>query len=857
LKRQNDTMVHFDDQKPLARPPHDRMLRIGGLLILAVVYFASAKLGLSMAFVAEQVSPVWPPTGIALAAVLLFGYRVWPAIAIAAFLANWTAHEPIPTAFGIALGNTLEALLAAWLLRRARFDNSLERVRDVIALILLAAALSTMAAATIGVTSLCLGGVELPALRRPIEWSDFTSLWSVWWLGDAMGALVVAPAILTWTTRRNLLPWRRPVEAAALLAGLVATSLFAFVTGWITNLEQSSLAYVVFPFVIWAALRFGQPGTTLVTLIASGLTILATLHSLGPFGLGPLHDRLLMLQMFMGVVAITGLLLGAALAERHRADAAVRASKEELAATVDELQTLLNMLPVGIFIAQDASCSHITMNPAGAAMLNIPHGADASKTGPHAAILPFRVLRGGAEVPGEELPMQRAARTGIPVAGEEFDVVRGDGTQITLYEYASPLFDATGNVRGCLGVFVDITDRKQVEEALKQIDRRKDEFLATLAHELRNPLAPIRAGVDFLRITDLHDPASKEVLAMLDRQVHQIGRLVNDLLDVSRVTSGKVRLELESTDLAAVVARAVETSRPLIDNYRHELAVSLPADPLPLHADPTRLAQVFSNLLNNAAKYSDPGGRIVLSASQRDGAAVVRVRDTGHGIDPHVLPRVFDLFVQGDHSLTRAEGGLGIGLTLVHRIVEMHGGSVQAFSDGPGKGSEFVIRLPLSDGCQVSGVKCQRPELLTPETAHQPQGGHPTPDCCRVLIVDDNIDAARSLQLLLKRDGHDVRTTHTGMSALETVPDFRPDVVLLDIGMPELDGYEVARCIRQQPYGNDLALIAVTGWGQPDDLRRATAAGFNDHLTKPVDLAKLKDIIARLCSAAQATENAG
>ncbi len=680
-------------QRSTAAAPGKTLRWLAGALVLAAVYFAAAKLGLSLAFLAEQVSAVWPPTGIALAAVLLYGYRVWPGIAVGAFLANVTANEPILTACGIAAGNTLEAVIGAWLLKRVvGFDNALESMRDAIGLILLAAMLSTMVSATIGVTSLCLGEVFLPALERPIEWSDFGPLWWTWWLGDALGALVVAPVLLTWVSGGGKRVLGRPAEAGALIVGLVAASWLAFLGDFTTDLGGVSLAYIVFPFVIWAALRFGQPGTTAVTLVAAALTIWATLNSLGPFGTGPIHERLLLLQVFMGVVAVTALVLGAALAERRRG-----------------------------------------------------------------------------------------------------------------------------------------------EEALTAADRRKDEFLATLAHELRNPLAPIRTGVDFLRLTETHDAESRNVLEMLDRQVQQMTRLVDDLLDVSRVTSGKIRLQLQSVDLETVVGQAIETSRPLYEARGHEVAVFLPSRPLVLQADATRLAQVFANLLNNAATYSDRPGHITLTADQEGHDVVVRVRDTGYGIDRETLPHVFDLFTQGDHSLTRSGGGLGIGLTLVSRLVEMHGGSVQAFSEGPGKGSEFVVRLPIAPAASHAG---KPPREDAPRRALE--------TAQRILVVDDNLDAAHSLERLLRTDGHKVQVTFSGLAALASAASWQPDVVLLDIGLPDIDGYEVARHIRSHSWGKDVVLIAVTGWGQPDDRKRAMDAGFNHHLTKPVEYAAMSDLLARL-----------
>jgi signal transduction histidine kinase len=359
-------------------------------------------------------------------------------------------------------------------------------------------------------------------------------------------------------------------------------------------------------------------------------------------------------------------------------------------------------------------------------------------------------------------------------------------------------------------------------EALREADRRKDEFLAMLAHELRNPLAPIRNALQILKMPRVDEATAGRSRDVMERQVHHLVRLVDDLLDVSRVMRGKIELRRERVELAAVVARAVETVQPLVDARRHELSVRLPPEPLPLDADPVRLAQVVGNLLTNAARYTEPGGRIRLAAERSGGEAVLRVRDDGIGIAPDVLPHVFELFVQADHAAARAQGGLGVGLTLVKNLVGLHGGSVEAHSGGPGEGSEFVVRLPLA----------------APGGGGEPAGGgaEPAPPPGRrLLVVDDNVDAADSLAVLLRLRGHEVRVAYGGAAALEAAEAYTPDVVFLDIGMPGMDGYEVARLLRRRPGLGGVVLAALTGWGQEEDRRRTADAGFDHHLVKPVD----------------------
>ena len=376
-------------------------------------------------------------------------------------------------------------------------------------------------------------------------------------------------------------------------------------------------------------------------------------------------------------------------------------------------------------------------------------------------------------------------------------------------------------------------ENARLYDDLREADRRKDEFLATLAHELRNPLAPIRNALEIMRLAGTSGAAAEQVRTMIQRQLTQMVRLVDDLLDVSRITRGKIELRKERVELAAVVASALETGRPLIEASGHELTVTIPPEPIPLDADLTRLAQVFSNLLQNAAKYTEQGGHVWLTAERHGGEVVVKIRDTGLGIPAEMLPRIFEMFIQVDRSLERSQGGLGVGLTLVKRLVEMHGGSVEARSDGAGMGSEFTVRLPVA--VALASHQPQPPKGEGEKTAG--------PVKRRILVVDDNKDAADSLSMMLRITGMEVRTAYDGLEAVEVAAAFNPDVVLLDIGLPKLNGYEAARRIREQPWGKDMVLVAVTGWGQEEDRRRSQEAGFNGHMVKPVDPAALQQLL--------------
>ncbi|MHB1557980.1 MAG: hybrid sensor histidine kinase/response regulator [Isosphaeraceae bacterium] len=650
--------------------------------------------------------------------------------------------------------------------------------------------------------------------------------------------------------------------------------------------------------------------------------------------------------------------------ERLRAEEAIRALTRDMQRRVAEFQALLEVIPIGIAIADDPECRRIWCNPALYELLRLPPESNASLSAPAGEHPDFRVFENGRELEPRELPMQVAVATGSEVRGVRQDVLLRDGSWITMLNYAVPLYDESGRIRGGLCASVDVTaheqtrqalrdseqrwrtmaealpnlvwtdlpdgqcdwlssqwgkytgipeqellglrwletvvhpddrertmacwvaacadeadydleyrirrhdgqyrwfrtrgvpirddggrivywfgtctdieDYKRAEAALQETDRRKDEFLATLAHELRNPLAPIRNALNILRMPSVDSRTVGHSLAMMERQVHHLVRLVDDLLDVSRVMRGKITLHPERVELARTIAHAVETAEPMVAAQGHELAVTMPDPSLTIDADPVRLAQVVGNLLANAAKYSERGGRIELDARREGDRAIIRVRDTGVGIAPEVLPRIFDLFVQGDHSSTRSQGGLGIGLTLVRNLVELHGGTVEARSDGPGRGAEFIVRLPAEPGDRagLAGPRAGRAGRREASRASH-----------RILVVDDNRDAADSLALWLRMQGHKVEVAHDGPSALEAAASFRPRLVLLDLGMSGMDGFEVARRLRGRPDADGVRLAALTGWGGHEYRRRTLEAGFDHHLVKPVEPRKLDDLLESL-----------
>lgn len=427
---------------------------------------------------------------------------------------------------------------------------------------------------------------------------------------------------------------------------------------------------------------------------------------------------------------------------------------------------------------------------------------------------------------------------------EHFETVRlaKDGHGIHISLTVSPIRDPEGRIIGASKIARDVTERQRAEqerreavEALEEADRRKDEFLALLAHELRNPLAPLRNGLQVMRLAAGNADLVAKTRDMMDRQLYHMVRLIDDLLDVSRISRNKMELRRSRVLLADVVSSAVETARPALEAAGHELTVVLPPEPVHLDADLTRLAQVFSNLLTNSAKYTERGGRIRLTATREGDEVLVAVLDTGIGIPAFALPNVFDMFSQVDRSTERSTGGLGIGLALVKGLVEMHGGAVEAASPGEGKGSTFTVRLPvLKDRAE--------PPSEAPEESRADSSGPKR----RILVVDDNEDSAASMATMLQLLGNEARVASDGVEAVELAEQFHPQVILMDLGMPRLNGYEATQRIREQPWGRDIVIIALTGWGQEVDRARSKEAGCDGHLVKPVDLSDLEKLLLEL-----------
>jgi PAS domain S-box-containing protein len=433
------------------------------------------------------------------------------------------------------------------------------------------------------------------------------------------------------------------------------------------------------------------------------------------------------------------------------------------------------------------------------------------------------------DIQDEEPKIPARIRQGHRVDQSETRRRRKDGTVIDVSSTDSPIRDTQGAIIGASKIVRDITEKKRGEQQLKDEARRKDEFLAMLAHELRNPLASIRSAVEILEMprAQNHIAWAKEVIA---RQVSHLAHLLDDLLDVSRITRGMIQVRRRLIDAESVINQAIESVRPLLDDRKHNLEVAVTSGPLRLEADPVRLEQVLVNLLTNAAKYTPAGGHIKLHAAQVGDQIIFTVSDNGMGISADVLPRLFDLFAQGERTLARSEGGLGVGLTIVKRLVELHEGSVSARSEGPGQGSEFTVRLPA----------------VAEQPSAPPATGEPAPSMrgCRILIIEDNEDLARGLARLLKLLGHEVELAYDGPEGIEAARSYRPECIVLDIGLPTLDGYAVARALRQEEGFLGTMIIAISGYGQEEDRRRSQEAGMDHHLTKPVDIKTIAELIA-------------
>jgi signal transduction histidine kinase/integral membrane sensor domain MASE1/ActR/RegA family two-component response regulator len=845
---------------------------LGLMLGVAAVYFLAAKLGLSLAYLNASVSPVWPPTGLAIAAGLWLGYRAAPGIFLGALVANYLLTDvSLAAAVGISIGNTLEAVVAVYLLRRSvESRNPFNRAFDVLKFVVFAGIVSTAIAATIGNLSLCLSGAE--------SWSDFRWLWLTWWSGDGVGALVVTPLILGWV-EKPIERWRsiRWVEFVAMLALLALLSLTIY-TDLLSRVGTGRpWGHIAIPLLVWAAFRFGPRGVAIAMALLSAIAIWGTIHGLGAFAIFGKNESLLFLQAYVADLAITILSLAAIVTERKVAgrhlagsltvtrilaespalDDAVPRILQRICRTfewqvggmwkLDEDAQVLRCLK--IFPTQGPSqspfekmcCETIftrgvglpgrvwaTLKPAWIHYVaddnNFPRAAAATAEGLHSAFA-FPIM-----------------------SGENFLGVMEFFSQ-EIREPDKALLEAFTGIGSQIGQFVE---RKGVEEErerlfvgeraarneAEQANRLKDEFLATLSHELRTPLTAMLGWLSMLRGGRLDDQTTGHALETVERNAKAQAQLIEDLVDVSRIAGGKMKLEVQPVDLTSLITASVDVVLPAANARGVLIEVSTDLAVGSVAGDPARLQQVIWNLLSNAVKFTPRDGYVYVSLRQVESFAEVEVRDTGIGIDRDFLPSVFERFRQAESPVTRAHRGLGLGLAIVRHLTELHGGTVTAHSDGEGRGSSFKIRIPLMTSRTV---------VASGTVAKQMRPSNRVLHGLRVLLVEDEPDARELLLLTLQVSGATVEAAESAQIALTNLQSFKPDVLVSDVGLPFESGYDLIRQVRALPSDvSAVPAVALTAFASEKDRELALEAGFQIHLAKPVEPQYLVEIIQQL-----------
>src|SRR5262245_3760166 len=766
--------------------PQSGPTRWAWLAALTLIYILGGKLGLTFTSVHASASPVWPPTGIALASLLLFGAWVWPAVAVGAFIVNMTTAGSVATSLGIAGGNTLEVVMIARFVEEfAAGRYAFDRPRT--AFVFSAAVVpGAVVSASVGVASLALGGYA--------STSDLPIMWTTWVFGNVAGALIITPALLLWANDRRVRPLMdRPLELGATVLALILLGQAAFGDYSPAALRHYPLAFVSIPPLLWIALRFERRAAAIAVLLLSTIALHGTVRGHGPFSDLPPTHSLLVAQAFAATMALMTFVVAALAWSRERESTL--------------LQTIIDRIPIMITMYHP-STRILRLNPeferlTGWSTDEARHVDLMARCYPdpayREAVTAFMDGDGGG---WRDLTMTTKAGAAIETS---WSTVRlGDDTRI--------------------GIGLDVRERKNAEAERAQAhaetqaaNQAKDEFFAMLGHELRNPLGAITGALHVIDLCSPGDERSVQARAIVTRQVRHLVRLVDDLLDVTRLTTGKITLSLQPVDLAAVTRRAVGALTATAPGRRVECRA---AEPTWIAADETRLEQILTNLLGNAMKFTPASGLVSVTVRGEDGDAVLRVADTGAGIHRELLPRIFDLFVQGHTGLHRREAGLGIGLTLTRRLVDMHNGRVEAASDGPGRGSVFTVTFPA---IERPAEPAEASSLVGPRSTRG-----------RVVIVEDHDDARQMLRHLLESLGHEVHEAADGISGLDRALSLAPDAVVVDIGLPGLDGYAVARELRKAGRPGTL-LIAVTGYGQDGDRQRSAEAGFDAHLTKPID----------------------
>ncbi|HYM81583.1 MAG TPA: MASE1 domain-containing protein [Candidatus Limnocylindria bacterium] len=840
-------------------PPRHLLGRLGVIVALAATYFVAGKLGLALAHVNASVSAVWPATGIAMAALLILGVWIWPGILIGAFLVNLTTVGIVWSSLGIATGNTLEGVICATLVVRfMRGPRLFQQPRDVFSFAGLAA-VATAVSATIGVTSLVFAGLA--------RWESSTGLWLTWWLGDVAGALVVAPLILLWNSAR-LPTWRtRAILEGTLLAACLLTVGMIVFKGLIPPLARHSTTFLVFTVLMWAAARFGRRVTATAIFALSAIAISGTLEGTGAFAQGNQNESLMMLQAFMAVTSVMTLALAAAVQEHRRAEQRIRrinhVLERRVAVRTKLLQTMNEQLQGSeARLIEAQQVAHIgswewdiTRNAVSwSAELYRLYGLE-----PHRFTASYEGFLNRVH-PEDRERVHAVISTALQDAKPfrfEHRILVADGAVRTLDAQGRVVVDDQGRPIRMTGTGQDVTERKRVEEGRaelirEQIARReaeetnrvKDEFLAMLSHELRTPLNAIVGWAHLLDEGKL-DPADvRRAIETIRRNAQIQSHLISDLLDISRIDSGKLELKFQSVDLVSVIHAALDTVGPAVKAKEVTVVPRLESGVPKMQADPDRIQQVIWNLLSNAMKFAPENGRVEIRLTVRDGRAEIQVEDNGPGVSSKLLPHVFDPFRQGDSSSTRRYKGLGLGLAIVRRLVELHHGTVAVRNRSPQGGAIFIVALPLGSPEPTGST--------SPAGTSAAQVAAPLLRGVRVLVVDDEKDSRELVATVLARAGAEVIGRSSAAEALQVVETDRPDLVLTDIEMPGEDGYallERMRALRAE-IGALVPVVALTAHARTEDVARAIAAGFQTHVAKPLDPVELVRIVSELVARA-------
>jgi two-component system CheB/CheR fusion protein len=788
---------------------------LAAALCVTVGSFLGARLGTELQFPGIGAATLFPPYAVLTAALLLSEPRRWWVYLLASSLGNLLPH--LWGGFSVSfvllaeLANYARALVAAAGVRifggrTYRFDTLSETVWFMFFAVLVGPVVGAL-----------LGAGDVVVHGAGEFWGSFQA----WLLSNSLTGLTLLPILVVTVHNGRVAPETarrrtRAFEAAVLGISLLVVGTYSLTQPHVPLEALPTRILWLLPFLLWGAVRFGPRGTAAALLGIASLTIWGALHGRGPFaGLSP-AENLLQLQLFLITISVPILLLSVLIQQQRQTEAALRQSREQFRCVVeDQTELICRYLP-------DGRCTFVN-----GAFCRYFQRAAGELVGKAVLHLPVSDI-------DENYPTS-THETHVP----------GPGGQPRWQQWTDrALFDERHQIVEWQSVGQDITEHKQAEDerrqleahrhvelALRQADRRKNEFIAVLSHELRNPLAPIGMALEVLKGRPTTDSDSLRAQGIIARQVGHLTRLVEDLLEISRITHGKIRLQTEIVEIGHVVAQAVEVAKPAIEAKRHELSLSIPVEPISVHGDPVRLVQVVANLLNNAARYTDPQGRIELRAVREGEYVRLAVRDNGIGIAQDKIGQVFDLFSQVGPASGGPQGGLGIGLTLVKQLVQLHGGEVEAQSQGFGQGTEIILRLPALSASIGS-------TLQAAETLQEP----PTPLC--ILVVDDNADIAEGLTQLLTIREHTVHVASDGPSALEALARTLPDVVFLDLGLPGMSGLEVGRRMRQTLHGSRVLLVAISGFGQEEDFRQTRSAGFDHHLVKPFEMKALDALLS-------------